>query len=229
MGETDLHRDMMIDLIEALKAHFEAQDEVYVSGNILLYYEEGNPQVHISPDVLVTLGIPKGPREIYKLWAEGKAPDFIIEVTSKTTRLRDVGVKKGLYEALGVQEYLLFDPRAEYLDPPFQVFRREGKHFVPVLAPENRGYCSPLLGLTFRVVDGELRVFETASGRMLLNRAEQARQARQEAERADQEARRADQEASRAEQEGRRAEEEADRARRYADKLRELGMDPEAL
>ena len=100
---------------------------------------------------------------------------------------------------------------------------------MPVLAPENRGYCSPLLGLTFRVVDGELRVFETASGRMLLNRAEQARQARQEAERADQEARRADQEASRAEQEGRRAEEEADRARRYADKLRELGMDPEAL
>ena len=215
MGETDLHRDLMIDLIEALKNHFEAQAEVYVSGNILLYYEEGNPLVHISPDVLVTLGIPKGPREIYKLWTEGKAPDFVIEVTSKTTRFRDVGVKKGLYEALGVQEYLLFDPRAEYLDPRFQVFRREGRHFVPVLAPENRGYDSALLGLTFRVVNEELRIFETASGRMLLNPAEQARQARQEAHRAEQEAHRAQQ--------------EADRARRYADKLRELGIDPEVL
>jgi len=229
MGETDLHRDLMIDLIEALKHHFEAQDKVYVSGNILLYYEEGNPLVHISPDVLVTLGIPKGPREIYKLWAEGKAPDFVIEVTSKSTRLRDVGVKKGLYEALGVKEYLLFDPRAEYLDPRFQVFRREGKHFMPVLVPENRGYNSPLLGLTFRVVDEELRIFENVSGRMLLNPAEQVRRARQEAQRAEQESQRAEQESQRAEQESQRAEQEAERARRYADKLRELGIDPEAL
>jgi len=96
MGETDLHRDMMIDLIEALRHYFSHDPNVYVSGNILLYYEEGNPLAHRSPDVLVTLGIEKVRRESYKLWEIGKAPEVVVEVTSRSTRLRDVGVKKSL-------------------------------------------------------------------------------------------------------------------------------------
>jgi hypothetical protein len=36
MAESDLHRQLMTDLIEALAGHFWGR-EVYVSGNLLLY------------------------------------------------------------------------------------------------------------------------------------------------------------------------------------------------
>ena len=49
-------------------------------GNMLMYYEEGNPRKHVAPDVFVVLEIPKEPlRENYLVWKEGKAPDFIVE------------------------------------------------------------------------------------------------------------------------------------------------------
>ena len=201
MGETDFHRDVMIDLTEALKAYYAASPDVYVSGNILLLYEQGDPNAHYSPDVLVTLGIPNQKRENYKLWELGKAPDLVIEVTSKSTRLRDIGLKKGLYEAIGVQEYLLFDPRTEYLQPRFQVYRNEGSGFLPVLVPEASGYRSQALGLVFREVEGQLRVFDPVSGAPLRTPAEQALY----------------------------AEEQATRAGRLAEKLRELGIDPECV
>ncbi len=39
MGETDLHRTIMIESIESLQLHYAGQ-QVYVSGNILLYYQQ---------------------------------------------------------------------------------------------------------------------------------------------------------------------------------------------
>ncbi len=215
MGETDLHRQMMVDLIEALAVYFSDRPDVYVSGNLLLLYEEGKPNSHVSPDVLISLGIPQRERENYKIWEEGKAPDLVIEVTSRTTKIRDVGFKKGLYEALGVREYLLFDPLQEYLKPSFQVYRLEGETFVRCLLGEQSSYRSSHLELEFRILDGSLRVF-SEQGEMLLNPREFAAKSRREAARAEQEAARAEQEAARAEQEAARAEQEAARAEQEA-------------
>ena len=52
MAEIDLHRDEMIYVIEALQKHFRDAPDVYVSGNLLLYYVEGEPRYSISPDAL---------------------------------------------------------------------------------------------------------------------------------------------------------------------------------
>ena len=41
MAETDVHRDWMVRLIALLKFFFGGQ-RVYVSGNLLVYYEKGN-------------------------------------------------------------------------------------------------------------------------------------------------------------------------------------------
>ena len=49
MAETDLHRNEMIDVIQMLDDHFADQPRVYVSGNILLYYVEGDPRKHPRP------------------------------------------------------------------------------------------------------------------------------------------------------------------------------------
>ena len=55
MAETELHMEDMIDTIQVLRDHFADRPNVYVWGNLLLYYEEGNPRKHVSPDVLVGL------------------------------------------------------------------------------------------------------------------------------------------------------------------------------
>ena len=98
MAETDVHRKDMVDLIATLDDYFATDPQVYVSGNLLLFYEEGNRRKHIAPDVLVVRGVPKLPlRKYYLLWEEGQGPDLVIELTSKTTRREDREKKLVLY------------------------------------------------------------------------------------------------------------------------------------
>ena len=134
MAETELHLNDMIDAIQLLEDYFADQPNVYVCGNLLLYYEEGNPRKHVSPDVLVALGVPKEPhRDYYLVWKEGKAPDFVVEITSKSTKREDKKKKFEIYrDILKVPEYFLFDPSADYLDPPLQGFRLVGGEYVPI-------------------------------------------------------------------------------------------------
>src|SRR6266849_4154395 len=124
MAETDWHRDLMAALIETLKIYYAAQQLVYVSANLLMFYEQGNRRRHVSPDVFVVKGVPKHDRPNYLVWLERKGPDVVIEITSSSTRREDVRQKRDLYQnTLRVREYFLFDPDADYLDPPLQGFR----------------------------------------------------------------------------------------------------------
>ena len=79
--------------------------------------------------------MPSGERRTYKIWKEGKAPELVIELTSRSTHLEDLGNKRAIYEALGVKEYYIFDPEGDRFDPPFRAFRLKGGNLVP-LAPE---------------------------------------------------------------------------------------------
>src|SRR5205807_4828919 len=82
MAETDQHRDVMTRTIGTLQARYARTRKVYVSGNLLLYYVEGNRRKHVSPDVFVVKGIAKHRRRYYQLWKEGKGPDVAFEITS---------------------------------------------------------------------------------------------------------------------------------------------------
>jgi Uma2 family endonuclease len=122
VGETDLHRDLMNDLIFALKS-FLRQMRAYVAGNLFVYYEEGKPPHGGRPDVFVMLGVQQR-RRIFKSWEErGRLPDVIIELTSKKTRAADQMLTSELYARLGVREYFLFDPHGEYLKTTLQGYR----------------------------------------------------------------------------------------------------------
>src|SRR6516225_8390196 len=108
MAETDDHRYLMVDLIETQRMHFEAVPNVYVSGNLLMYYVRGNPRKHISPDVFVVFGVPKHNRDYYLVWEEGKSPDVVFELTSKSTRMEDQRTKLEIYrDILKVKENFL--------------------------------------------------------------------------------------------------------------------------
>ncbi len=47
-------------LIETPERHFRDVPDIYVSGNLMFYYEEGNPAAVVSPDVFVVKGCAKG-------------------------------------------------------------------------------------------------------------------------------------------------------------------------
>ena len=178
MGETDTHRNQIMDLIHALEVHFMEAADVYVSGNLLMFYEKDDGRRHLSPDVLVTFGIPKRERDSYKIWEEGKAPDLIIEITSKSTRVEDMGLKKGLYAFVGVREYFIFDPLQEYLSPRLRGYRLEGEDYVPLVGEP---LASQALNLDLRVVENHLRLVDRATEKLLPTRRE-TEEARRQAE-----------------------------------------------
>lgn len=177
MAETDVHRQQMVYLIEALTDYFRDDPQVYVAGNLLLYYAEGDPE-SVAPDVFVVFGVPKGNRRVYKLWTEGKGPDVVFELTSRDTMWKDLGPKKGTYEMLGVQEYFLFDPLKEYLEPPLQGYRLEEATYRRM---EGEQLSSQVLGLELRVEGEFLRLYDPKTGEKLLTPLE-AQAARRQAE-----------------------------------------------
>ena len=106
MGETDEHRDAMVRHIQILQEYYREQ-QVYVSGDLLVYYEEGDPSKYVVPNAFVIKGVSPNRRRTYKIWLEGKGPDVVIETTSCKTRRKDTTTKPELYARLGVKEVLL--------------------------------------------------------------------------------------------------------------------------
>jgi Uma2 family endonuclease len=173
MAETELHLDEMIDTIQTLRDHFGAQPKVYVGGNLLLYYEEGNPRKHVAPDVLLALNVPKEPpRDYYLVWKEGKAPDFVVEITSKSTKREDKNKKFTIYrDILRVSELFLFDPTEDYLHPPLQGFRLASGEYLSIDPVAGR-LPSEVAGLHLERDGKKLRMFNPATGKRLLTRLE---------------------------------------------------------
>ena len=93
MAETDSHLTLIAYLLAMLRSFFESR-EVYVGGNMLMYYEEGDPTQCVAPDLFVVFNTTPERRRSWFIWKENKAPDVIFEFTSKSTRLQDRGAKK---------------------------------------------------------------------------------------------------------------------------------------
>ena len=162
----------------ALREHFEQRDDVYVGANMFLYYEENNPRAVIAPDVFVVIGTPKRLRDSYLLWNEPKVPDFVLEITSRSTRREDQGRKKRVYASLGIGEYFLFDPTGDYLRPRLQGFvLRQGRYErLPAvrLARGEPSLRSDAVGLNLLVRGETLRLFDPERGRDLFSYSELA-------------------------------------------------------
>ena len=190
MAETDIHATCMMYVTYALRRLFDrrGQEHVYVASNNFLYYEQGNPRAVVAPDVYVVLGAPGHLRDTYLLWNEPKGPDFVLEVTSASTRRDDERRKRKVYAALGVSEYFLYDPRAEYLTPPLQGFRlRDGEYralpAVTELAGRAVAVTSEVLGLELRDERQArmVRLRDPRTGRDLLTYEESEREREEEA------------------------------------------------
>lgn len=192
VAETDFQRIPLWYANDVLARHFRDRNDVYVSANMFVYFEEGNPRAVVAPDVFVVLGAPDHRRRSYKVWEEPKGPDFVLEITSDSTRRSDQGPKRRIYAELGVREYWLFDPTGDYLVPPLQGLRLIADDYVPLpsrISPDGSlSGRSEVLGLDLRTADGQLRLHDPATGRdlpsseELEDRVEQEARARRAAE-----------------------------------------------
>jgi len=167
VGETDFHISAIFYLRAALRYFFRNHPKLYVAANMLFYYEEGDPSLVKAPDIFVVKGIDNHERRTYKLWEEGVAPCVVFEITSRSTRLQDLGDKRALYEMLGVHEYFLFDPLGEYLTPRLQGWRLLGDSYQRMTLASDGVLFSEQLGLILRPDGNLLRVVDPATNETL--------------------------------------------------------------
>ncbi|MEH1810525.1 Uma2 family endonuclease [Nostoc sp.] len=206
MAEGDIQFSYLAYGINTLQIYFQNDPDVYVAGNLFIYYEKGYPESVVAPDVFVVFGVENRDRRSYKTWEENnQIPNFVLEITSKTTRSKDQGAKKGIYAFLGVREYFQYDPTGDYLNPQLQGLQLVDGNYFPVatniLPGGTLSLSSEVLGLELRLEAGKLRFYNPATGQTLVTHEEEAT-ARQAAE---------------------------EKAQRLAAKLRELNIDPDSL
>ena len=177
MAENDWQLHAIIDAVSVLDRYFEDREDVYVSGDLLIYYEEGNPKARAAPDVFVVFGVPKRKRPTYLLWKEGKVPAFVMEVASPGTWREDEGRKAKLYERLGVGEYWQYDPTGEHLGVHLKGRRLVDGRYEPQPVVESLDGTlllrSETLGLDLRVKGEEMYFLAPGTGERLLNLREQ--------------------------------------------------------
>ena len=151
----------------------------------MMYYEEGDIQSSVSPDILVSFGIGKKRRRTYKTWEEGKSPDFVMEFSSRRTWRDDLDIKTELYARIGISEYFLYDAERRYLPSYLMGYRLDDGRYVDIPQQPDGGFFSETLNLTFHLQDDTLDIYDSTTEKWLLSaeeKAEQEAEARQKAE-----------------------------------------------
>ena len=178
MAETDFQYIPLTNTVSALRVRYHGRSDVYVAGDMLIYYRINRNDLSIAPDVYAVFGAAGNhPRDSWLVWREGKAPDFVMEIASQSTWRRDVAQKRDIYAEMGVSEYWRFDPTGRFFTPPLvgEVLTDTGYQQLPVAADEAgilRGY-SAIFELDICVRPGlDLRLFDPATGQWLLTHQE---------------------------------------------------------
>ena len=227
MAESELQWVPLTDTVITLKSWFANRSDIYVAGDMLVYYRMNDNQTRVAPDVYVVFGAEGNhPRDSWLVWREGKAPDFVIEIASPSTWRRDADAKRRIYADMGVTEYWRFDPTGECFTPPLvgETLAEGQYQELPLAPPDGDGALwghSPVLGLDICVLPGlELRLYDPAGQQWLLTPRE-TEEARQAAVAAQQSAEAARQSAEGARQSAEAAQQEAVAARQSAEGARQ--------
>ena len=175
-----------------LRTRYKDDPWTFVGVDLLMYYTEHVNADAVAPDVLVAFGVRDGDRLWYKVWEEGKVPDFVLEVASGSSARRDLEGKRKLYERLGVPEYCMYDPRGGLQRPRLRLLRLAGGTYRSASgrsgADGSLAVWSTVLGLELRFEDERLRLWDPATEEYLLEHDEERagrlseREARLEAE-----------------------------------------------
>jgi len=202
-------------LVEAARRHGEAWGVCNQIALVGLQHED-ETAYDPRPDVMVLARpLPSGNDSSIHLDDAG-VPLFVMEVASRSTGRNDIGDKRHAYEAIGIPEYIVFDPHGDVLRGSLRAWRLQSGAYVPWQADTDGWWYSQSLGISFQPTQPFLTVRDRTGQLIglsrqvrerveyLEHRLDEAEQGRAEAEQA-----RAEAEQARAEEARRRAEIEA--------------------
>ena len=179
MPEGDRQRRNLSYATEALKLWFEKEENVYVSGNLFVRYEQDLVEKRVAPDIFVVFGMSNEDRVSYTIGEDGgKAPDFVLEVISKGTRTKDRKQNPLIYKYLGVKEYFQYDPSSKFLkSSSLNGVRLENGEYVAIassILPDGTlSLHSEVLDLGLHLYPSlNFRFFDPISNQMLRSYAE---------------------------------------------------------
>lgn len=177
LPENPLQSNAIVEVRCSLKQHFLGVPDIVLEGDMFLYYARGEADErrvggrrvgkYVAPDVFVVLDHDLGGRPSYKLWEQGKPPDFALEVISPSSELRNRRDKKELYARIGVREYFVFQPDERRSGPRLEGYRLDGGAYRKLggdrMLPG--AVRSRVLGVSFRPEGAFLRVRDQPSGK----------------------------------------------------------------
>ena len=165
------------EVISIFELYYIESPTTAVSGNTIIYYEEGNPRRMVSPDCYVAFDVSMESIErfnTYRNWEVGKPPDFVLEIGSPSTANTDLVRKRQLYAELGIGEYWRFDSTGGnfYREPLVGERLVDGEYQRLEMGIDADGRVrghSDVLDLDICWEDGHLRAYDPADGRWLPN------------------------------------------------------------
>ena len=156
--QSERHRKQMNVLIESLDDAWRDRDDVYVGGNMALYFSELQARKNDlrGPDVFVVLDTTRRERRSWVVWGEdGRRPNVVIELLSPSTEAVDRGEKMRVYgKLLRVTHYYLFDPMSGVLEG--FTFDAVARAYLPTLPDESGDVPCPALGLRLGIRHGQV-------------------------------------------------------------------------
>jgi len=201
--ETPWHFAAIALLIDSVRYHLRDRTNYFVGGNMFLYFSEEQARNldYRGPDFFFVDEVDgRRKRKWWAVWEEdGRYPDCIVELLSKTTAKMDRTVKKQLYErTFRTPDYFCYDPATEKLEG----WRIGRKGRYQAIRPNQRGWLwceglelwvGPWTG-THMGVEGVYPRFYDRQEKLALTAAEGERQqVETEKQRAETEKQRADQ------------------------------------
>ena len=156
---------------------FDELPDYYVRANMVIYYEEGNPDAGVVPSVAVLEGERLDMMDHCKVWDPRCAkPIFVLEVAYTWANRRPDGLRRRhVFEQLGVPECWWYDPTGGYdpftnsrtedeCEPVLEGYRLENGRYSPLPPLEDGWIHSDSLdldlgfkGIRLRIRDPEIK------------------------------------------------------------------------
>ena len=188
MAENDWQYTALTDTVSTLRVRYQGRDDVYVAGDMLIYYRMNRNDISVAPDVYVVFGAAGSqPRDSWLVWREGRAPNFVMEIASPSTWRRDATEKRRIYADMGVTEYARFDPTGDHFTPPLVMETLDGAEYreQPLTTDDDgnlRAYSAVLDLEICATPELLLRLYDPTTGEWLLTHQESETARRGEAD-----------------------------------------------